>query len=434
MLFKRIFGRQKAPEPIQLEKLSIDSLDERVNKLKREKLAGAKSKLTAMLDRLSEERGALLNGLKTLSGAEPTEEAYPGLRKTALEARRLLADKLTRALPDIQWRGEVSSNDLTALDNKLAKMVNLTTDAIATHGRYVRALFGHHLNAIGLHLQRLHDLVREVHVLIEGALGEMRLLDSISSKILSQKELLRRIEMMQTEAKSMDGQVTELEKLIESENTRLARLIGSEEFKRVGALDDEIQRIEREIAQVKSAESSAISGLSRPLRKMQKLVVAGECQMDRENVEVLELCIENPLEVISSNEKIAATEALLQKMIELLEGEKISMSERERRKRVELARELLEKKTLVKLREQLTHLHTSREAQERAREQTPLFKQKAELERLIEKHDSDLKRARATIEELHRESQRAKGEIDENLHELERLATEAIGVNVELTS
>lgn len=110
------------------------------------------------------------------------------------------------------------------------------------------------------------------------------------------------------------------------------------------------------------------------------------------------------------------------------------MGDRERKKRMELGRELLEEKKLLKLKEQLTHLHTRKETQTRAREQTLLLKQKAELEGSIEKHKSDLKNARTTIEDLHRESQRAEKDIDKNLRELEKLATEAIGATIELTS
>ncbi|MFB0500117.1 MAG: hypothetical protein ACETWO_02420, partial [Candidatus Hadarchaeaceae archaeon] len=205
-------------------------------------------------------------------------------------------------------------------------------------------------------------------------------------------------------------------------------------FKGLDASRRELERIEREIAHVKGAVSSAISGLSRPLRKMEKLVTAGEYQMDREMIKVLELCIENPLDVLSSDEKIASTNALLQKMIELLEEGKISMSDRERSKRIKLARELLEEKKLLKLKERLTHLQANIEAQKRAREQTSLLKQKAELEESIEKYRTDLKRARATIEELHRESQKAEKDIDKNLGETEKLATEVIGATVELTS
>jgi len=434
MFLRKIFGKKPNPPEPQVEKLSVDSLEERVNKLKREKLAEAQSTLNIMLDRLSEERAALLKELKTLSDAKPTDEAYPGLHKTALEARRLLTEKLTRAITSIQRRGEFSTDDLAILDGKLTKMVNLMTDAIATHGRHVRALFGPRLNAIELRLRRLHGLVREVHALIEGTRGGMRSLDLISSKISSQRELLHRIESMRTDAKSLENQVTMLKKLIENESDQLARLINSEEFKSLDASGRELERIEREIAQVKDATSSAISGVSRPLRKMEKLVRAGEYQMDREMVKVLELCIENPLEVLSSNEKIASTDALLQKMIELLEEGKISMDDRERKKRMELARGLLDEKKILKLKERLTLLCDRREIQTRAREQTSLFKQKAELEGSIEKHKSDLKHARATIEELHRDSQRAEKDIDKNLRELEKLATEAIGATIELTS
>jgi len=434
MFLRKIFGKKPKPPEPQVEKLSVDSLEERTNKLKREKLAEAQSTLNIMLDRLSEERAALLKELKTLSDAKPTDEAYPGLHKTALEARRLLTEKLTRAITSIQRRGEFSTDDLAILDGKLTKMVNLMTDAIATHGRHVRALFGPRLNAIELRLRRLHGLVREVHALIEGTRGGMRSLDLISSKISSQRELLHRIESMRTDAKSLENQVTMLKKLIENESDQLARLINSEEFKSLDASGRELERIEREIAQVKDATSSAISGVSRPLRKMEKLVRAGEYQMDREMVKVLELCIENPLEVLSSNEKIASTDALLQKMIELLEEGKISMDDRERKKRMELARGLLDEKKILKLKERLTLLCDRREIQTRAREQTSLFKQKAELEGSIEKHKSDLKHARATIEELHRDSQRAEKDIDKNLRELEKLATEAIGATIELTS
>ncbi len=434
MFLRKIFGRKpKAPEP-QVEKLSVDSLEGRVEKLKQEKLSEAQSKLNSMLDRLSEEREALLKDLKTFSEAEPAEEVYPGLRKTALEARRLLTDKLTRAVTDIERRGGFSINDLATLGGKLTKMVNLTTDALVTHSRYVQALFGSHFNAIELRLRRLHGLIREVNVLIEGTLREMRSLDSISSKISSRKELLNRIEDMRSNAKSLENQVVVLEKLVENESNQLTRLINSEEFKNLDASGRELERIKREIANVKGTVSSAISGLSRPLRKMEKLVTAGECQMDREMVKVLELCIENPLEVLSSNEKIGTADALLQKMIELLEEGKISMDDRERRKRIKLARELLEEKKLLKLKERLIHLQADIEIKKLAREQTSLLQQKAELEELIEKYRTDLKRARATIEELHRESQQAEKDIDKKLSEIEKLATEVIGVTVELTS
>lgn len=434
MFFKRIFGRKKAPEPIQPEKLSLDSLEEQANKLKKKKLSETKSKLNTILDEISDERKAILEELKTLSNAEPSEEAHPGLHKTALEARRLFTDKLTRALIEIRLQGNLSTGDLTTLDSKLAKMVNLMTDAITTHSRYVRALFAPHLRSIELHMRKLHEFAMGVHTLVESTTREMRPLDSITSKISSQRELHRRVETSQTNAQSLEDQVAELERSIEKESGELARLVESEEFKGLSASERELEQIDREITEVKGAASSAISALGRPLRKMEKLVTTGECQIDRETRETLKLCIEDPSGVLSSNVKLSAVEVLLRKMVELLEEGKIIMNDRERRKRIEIARGLLEKRRLPKLRESLDRLKANMETKKRTRELTSLLDQKAELERAIEKHRSDLKQAQTTIEELHRRSEQAKKDIDKNRAELERLASEAMGAKIELTT
>jgi hypothetical protein len=434
MFLRRLFGKKKAPEPAQLGKLTIDSLQERVDELKREKLADAQSKLNPLLNRLSGERESLLNGLKTLSKVELTGEVYSGLRKSAIEARRLLVDKLTRAFSAIQPRGEFSTDYLATLNNMLTKTVNLTTDAVAAHGRYVRALFARQFDIIELHLRRLYELAIEIHTLTETTLKEMRSLDSISSKISSRKELFRRIENLQANAKSLEGQTTELEKLIEDESTQLARLVNSKEFKSVDASGRELEQIEHEMANVRGAASSAISALSRPLRKMEKLVAAGKYQMDREEIKILELCIENPLEIFSSGEKLAAAEALLRRMIGLLEEGRISLGDRERKKRTKLASELLEEKRLLELGRRLERLHAQREAKKRAREGSPLLRQRAELERLIKKHRLDLERTRKAIEDLHRESQLTAEEMDKNRGELKKVVSSVLGAELEITS
>lgn len=434
MFLRRIFGKKKAPEPAQPEKLTIDSLQGRVDELKREKLANAQSKLNSLLNSLSRERESLLNGLKALSKAEPTEEVYPGLRKSAMEARRLLTDKLTRAVSAIQPRGELSTNYLTMLDDRLTKTVNLTTEALTTHGRYVRALFAHKLSIIELHLRRLHELAIEVHTLTEGTLKKIRSLDSISSKISSRKESLRRIESLRADAKSLERRATEVEKLIEDKSTQLAQLVDSKEFKSADVYGRELEQIEHEIANVRGAASSAISALSRPFRKMERLAATGKYQMDRDEIRTLEICIENPLEVFSSDKKLAIAEAVLRKMIGLLEEGEISLGDRERKKRIELARELLEEKKLLKLGERLERLYAQKDAKKLARERSPLLKRKVELERLIEKHKLDLERTRKAIEDLHRESQLMAEEMDKNRGELKKVVSSVLGAELEITS
>jgi len=166
---------------------------------------------------------------------------------------------------------------------------------------------------------------------------------------------------------------------------------------------------------------------------MRKLMTE-EQQMNRETAETLELCIENPLEVFLSDEKLAATTTPLQKMLGLIESDKISLNARERRKRIEDVHAILENETLVKLKQDLEQLRTKKGALENLSRSSPLLKKKAELEHALDRSMLDLKNARATLEELRRDLQTNEKEIDRNMGELEEAASGVIGVTVKITS
>ena len=166
---------------------------------------------------------------------------------------------------------------------------------------------------------------------------------------------------------------------------------------------------------------------------MRKLMME-EKQMSRETAEILELCIENPLEVFLSDERLAATTTLLQKMLGLIESDKISLNARERRKKIEDARAILENETLVKLKQNLEQLRAKKGALENLSRSSPLLKKKAELEHTLDGSVLDLEHAKATLEELRRDLQNNEKEIDRNRGELEEAASGVIGSTVKITS
>jgi chromosome segregation ATPase len=433
MFLRKIFGKKPEAPQLRAKRLSISSLKEQILKLKQERLAETSSKLNDVLGRLSEERNTFLNELKNLSEAEAAEGVYPALYKSAIEARRLLVDKLTRSLIKFQPQAEISTDMLTSLDEKLTKMVNFTTHAITTHGRYVRMVFGSRMNALQLRLRYLHGLVKEAHALIEEALKKTRSLDSLLSKVESQMELLHRIDAMRDESESMRGRITELEKSIENENTKLARLMESEEFKRAGSLRDEIQRIEQEITRMRDAIASTLSSIGRPLRKMEKLVTSGKYEMNRELEIVLKLCTRDPLAIISSDEKVSAAQSLLQRMSSLLEEGKINLSERDRAKRIEMVREIVREERLAKFKKRLEQLRGEKEERLRVWEQLPHLR-KSELEQAIEKYRAEMKAMQTRIAELDDGLKSAREEADKNRSDLEQLASEVMGTKIEIIS
>ncbi len=433
MFFKKIFRKGKPKEP-EIVPLSLDSLRERVDALKKEKLAEVQPKLTAVLDRIIERKGWLSLELKNLEAVEPFEEIHPGLYKTVEGARRLLIGKLNRSLTYIKPLGGATPADLTFLDESLTRAVNLATDAIVAHGRYVARLFSSRLRTIESRLREVHELARDVHILVEGALADIRSLGDISSKIELRTGLLQQAEDLRARIESLEKRATELEGLVEDGNAQLAQFTSSDEFKQFESSRRELEQTEHEFERAKAVAANTILNFSRPLRKMRKLAMTGEYQMNKEMAENLELCIEAPLEVFSSDEKLGSAEALVQGMLELIETEKISLAARKHRRRIEDARSLLASEALAGFRKNIERLRAKKEALNEVCQNSPVLMRKTELEHMVNGRTAELKTAKTTLEELRRDLQKTEEGIGKNKSELEEDASEVIGAAVNITS
>jgi len=432
MFFKRIFSRGK-PKELKIESISIEALRERIDALKMEKLAAAQPKITADFSKIIEKRDRILTGLKNLGAAEPTEEVHAGLYKAVDGARRLLINKLTRALQSIRPPNTTTSSDLVAFDSSLRRAINLTTDATAAHYYHVARLFAQHLNIIKSYLRELQNSAKAIHITVEKTLSDIRSLDDVSSKIALNTDLVQQSENLRTNIAPLEQRVIDLEGRINTERAQLAHLIDDKEFKQLERFQQELKQIEHELSQAKAVAAHIILNFSRPLRKMRKLVTDGEYQIDRETARILEICIENPIDIFQSDEKLAATTVLLRKMVELIEKGKISLETREYKKRVEDARSIIENKTLVELKENIERLNSRKQALGDL-QRSPLLQKKTELEHALERHKLDLEHVKKSLEELRRDLQRSDEEIDKNKNELEGAASKVMGTTVKITS
>lgn len=429
MFFKRIFKRPLPPEPL-VEKLSLDAFLERVKKVRGERLENSKPKLNAMFGVMFKEREVLLNELKTLANAEPAEVLHPALLKTATEAKKLLIDKMTRALLDIGSPPEISINALAAFDGRLTKIINLTNDAMILHGRYVQTAFGK-LAAVQSHLRELHERFRQAHAIIEETLRESDALNSLHLEIESQKALIQNAEKTRADVESLQRRVTEIEGKLKDEKNALTQLLSSEEFKRAADSRQKLENVESEINHMKSEVVSAFSDISRPLRKLGKLVTSGEHQMDREVIKTLELCLNDPVEVLSSDEKIASAQSLLRQTTKLLSEGKIEFDKDERRKKLERTEKLAVE--LGEFKRRLEILNRQLEALGREAEH-PVQKQVTELKQAIHQREGELTQVKTLIDDLSKKSTQLEEEIKDKRVKLEKLASEALGTKIELTS
>lgn len=425
MFFKRIFRKPLPKEP-PTEKLNLGALQRRVDDLRKKKIESAGPTIQALLDETNAIRKLLLNHLGRLSEAGPSEDVYTGLLRTGTEAKKLLIGKITRALAEISQAPELNPLALEAFDMKLTRAVNLTTDAFGVHGRYVEAIFRPELTDVRSDLRRLHEVAERVHDAIKNILEENTKLGSLSSEIDFCMQLVESVKKAQSEIKLLEERHKNVEETLRGERERLVQLRSSDEFKRAAEMEEGFRRAKLRIKRAEDEVAGAFLSISRALRKFEKLISSGEYQLDREKAEALELCIEAPLEVLSSEEKISQAERLLGEVAGLLGEGKIELGELERRKRLESIKSLAGrlrafKEDIDRLRVQLVDVP-----------EHPVVRQASELERSIARHQSELDDIGASVEEFGRKIEQGKREIWEKKASLEKNAAKTLGTKVEL--
>ena len=136
---KKIFLGQ--PEEREVRKLTLEELEKEARKLKREALENARRNTEPLLERITRIKENIISLVESLAQAESTEEVHPRLYKSAIEARRLLVDKATRAAKEINPPSRPTWQELMDFNRSLARASNLLSESSISHGRYVGTLF-----------------------------------------------------------------------------------------------------------------------------------------------------------------------------------------------------------------------------------------------------------------------------------------------------
>ncbi len=170
--------------------------------------------------------------------------------------------------------------------------------------------------------------------------------------------------------------------------------------------------------------------MSRPFRKLEKLIESGGQSVEGEVVSILDVCINNPLGTISSRENLAALEKLLRVTADLASADKIDLDKRERKNTLEASQRLIHE--LSGIRNALENKGKLLEAQKKAAD-SPVIGQSIKLETLIKQHEYDLNEARAALEELRKKSQLMQEERASKRESLKKQAGDLLNVTVELS-
>ncbi len=430
MFLKRLFKKPPPPQ-LTVENFTMDSLRDRMTKIRSEKIERFKPQFNQLLNEISGACAALSEALRSLYASDPEGEVDPGLAKSANEARKLLFDKVSRAISGIGRCSDFNSESLAAFDERLSKAVNQTTDAVKTHGRYVRAVFGDKATEFEASLRGLHELAMRAHTEIVNAIKETQAFDSVLSEISRQGQLAQDIGKTNEDIMSLESRAKDIEETLKDERAQLETLKAGDEFKLAMDSAKEFERTGQEINRLRGTVVSLVSELNRPFRKLEKLIKSGGHSAESEVKRVLEICIINPIEVISSKENLVAFEKLLRETAELANTDKIDLDKREKKNALEASQSLAAE--LGGIRDRLASLSSQIAAQKKAAD-SPVVEQTVKLESLIKQREYSLSETRAAIAELGKKAKLMDEELISKREGLKKQASETLGVIVELST
>jgi hypothetical protein len=420
------------PEKREVRKLTLEELEKEARKLKKDAIESAKRNTEPLLEEIRRIKENIISLVESLAQAESTDEIHPRLYKSAMEARRLLVDKATRAAKEINPPSGPTWQELMDFNKSLVRTSNLLSKATISHGRYVRTLFRREIEQLMQLTNRLQSLIAQLNSTLNQGKSRSQKFEDIPAKIARRRELTQKTEELQGREKTLKDRIAKLEKTRAEESKELKNLVESEDFKALEGLKQKRREIERELRRMRNSIRSSISGLSRPFRKMRKLASTGDYPLGRDMIKTLDSYLDDPLKTsFSEDEGHPKLTDLLENLQKVVEEEKIKLDSRERRKTNERAKDILEHKTLAKLRAGYEREESRLKELEERRKSSPLLDRKDKLEHSISEHESKLDSAKSDLKAIQDELAEVKKQVEGVTSELKETSRSVLGLEIE---
>lgn len=432
---KSIFGveeerkeEEKLPEE---KKLSIEEVRERVTKKKNLSKRETKSNLQSTLEKISNVRRKIKDLRKDLKSAEPSEEVHPNIYKSAREAQRLLLKKIGRASGEMEVPSDPNWNSLLNFNRDLQNAGNLLRNSIISHGNQVSALFEGKVGKLKRLTDTLKSLSKELNTTLRKRKLELDDFDKFLNDISERDHLLDEKDKIERQIKDLENRKTKVEEDLSKKESSLESLKKSSRFEELEKSKQKREKYEQRKKRIRRKINSTISDLFRPLRKMDKMIERDEHMVNKEVLDALDMYLDDPVEtVLSESEDLPKLKSMLRELKDLLR-EKMKLSDRERKKRLEEVREIIENKKVEKLRDEYFRIKENQKKLKRERESSSLLVKKNKLEDSIQDKKSELKKLENKIDDLKEELGKIKSQTKNKEKEIQEKTRTLLNAEIE---
>lgn len=435
---KSIFGggeekKEEVSEEVGVKKesLSIDELKKRINKRRNQPLQEIEEDYESILERVSNVRGKILDVNQSLLDAEAEEEVHPNIYKSASEAKRLFSNKVDRALEKMEPPSEPTWNGLLSFNRSLRDGVNLLQNARISHGNQVATLYEKEISKLNRLTNSAQSLSEELNSTLVNAKNKVDDFDELLEYLSEREEMLKAKKEFRKEIERLKNREQELEDKQEKKKKSLESLKKSNRFKELEDLKEEKKKLIEKKDKISKKIEYTISEISRPLRKMSKMIERDEHMVSKEVLDAIDSYRDNPVQTaLQEVEELPKLRALLQELEEVLE-DKMKLDEKERKKRLEEVRGMMKKEKVRKLRSNYLEIEDKLNDLKKEIETSPLLEKKENLEKSIQENESEIDSVREKIEQIEEDLDEKEISIEENARKIREKAESILNVEIE---
>lgn len=439
MVFEKIksflFGEEEEREEtverqeLKEEQLSVSQVRERLEEKKSKPLEQMEKDVGPMLGEISALREKIVNLGEEFENATTEEDVHPNIYKSANEAKRLLLSKMNRAVEKIEVPEETEWNELLDFNRSLQDSVNLLKNAKVSHGNQVTTLFEREMAKFNRLANELRSFSKDLNTALRKAKLRIDDFDEILDKISEREELLESQEKLEEELENLKARKKEIKGQLEKERESLKSLKKSERFEELKQVDEKIENLSQKKEKIFKKIDTTISDLHRPFRKLNKMIERDEHMVGSDVLDALDSYLDDPVKaaVFEEEDDLPKLRQLLKELETVLE-DKMKLDDRERRKRLEEVRDILDSRKVKEFRDECFEIEEKIEDLKGERESSSLLEKKDRLEESVQDKESELERIDERIQNLESEIEEIESQLNEMAVEIREEVDSTLGV------
>lgn len=434
MAFKKIkdFFSGEAEEEPEVRRLTLDELKKEIIERKEDLKSKAEADLEAPLKRIIKTSDRIGRLIDDLEDAETSEEVHPRIYKSASEEKRLLIKKTRRALKKLEAPSSPTWGRLNKFSQSLSRSMNLLGEASSSHRLRVATLFEGRMKRLGDLLDNLQTASKDFNETLTNTNTRLNELDELSSTLSERDDLLRRSTALEKRIDSLKRRINDKQEALRKTRDSLEGLKKSDQFELLEESKEKRKRIKSKLNRIENSIQSSVSGISRPLRKMKKMIQREEYATSYDVLDALNSYLSDPFEAAKSEEEgLPKLRAMLQELKGLMEGE-MKLSDRERRKKLETVEKLLEEHTVSKLLSEYREKKREMIELKEKRTESPLLKRKRELERSLKSTKSNLESTEKNLDEAKERLTKTKEDLAQKTERLRESSKSIFNAEIQL--